>query len=41
MGQDCLSKDGECVMHSFDECYFSSEEIGEVLDLRQAFHTGL
>lgn len=37
LGQAILDKDGDCVMHSFDECYFSSEEIGSVLDLSKSF----
>ena len=33
LGQALLDKDGDCVMHSFDECYFSSEELCDILDL--------
>lgn len=37
LGQALLDKDGDCVMHSFDECYFSSEELCDILDLNKSF----
>lgn len=37
LGHALLAKDGDSVMHSFDGCYFSSEEIGDLMDLNGSF----